>query len=220
MPQSYSFPGKLLQEGNRFYIPIPFNVWETCKRKGILPVQVNIQTCTFACKLIPKGNGIYYIPIKKSNVTKSMMDSEFPVSFELVSSLTRINHSSPYSKEHPIIRKQPIQQITYPKRGYCGQLCIAMLTGVPVEEIIDLMNVGPWQCSFSILLETLDYCGIAYQDKITYTRGKEVNLPECCIINFKEDKYSHFSLYDHGTLYDSRDLDFSKIICYLEIIQS
>lgn len=36
----YLFKAALLKEGNRVYLSIPFNVWETCGQKGLVPVEV------------------------------------------------------------------------------------------------------------------------------------------------------------------------------------
>lgn len=54
------------------------------------------------------------------------------------------------------------------------------------------------------LLETLDYYGILHDDKITYIKGKDFILPECCIVNVKDGKLSHFILYYKGNYYDSK----------------
>lgn len=215
---TYTFEEKIFKSGNRYFIKIPFNVWEECDQKGLIPVKAFIEGCTFECRLIPKGEGIYYIPIKKNIVNQINCDDEISISFQIISGLTRINHDSPYSKENPIRKINNIQSITYPKDGYCGQICIAMLIGLSVDEVIDIMQSKAWQCSFSKLLETLDYFGIIHDDKITYTKRKEFVLPKCCIVNVKEDQISHLVLYYKGRYYDKKDIDFDNIISYLGII--
>lgn len=62
---AYTFEETIFRSGNQYFIKIPFNVWEECNQKGLIPVKVSIEGCTFECRLIPKGEGIYYIPIKK-----------------------------------------------------------------------------------------------------------------------------------------------------------
>ena len=62
----YLFTGRIFKDGNRNYIKIPFNVWETCGKKGIIPIKADIESIGFECKLVPKGNGIYYIPVSKA----------------------------------------------------------------------------------------------------------------------------------------------------------
>lgn len=110
-----------------------------------------------------------------------------------------------------ILSADLFQNITYPKDGYCGQLCVAMLTGLSVDEIVDIMQAKAWQCSISKLLETLDYFGIPHNEKVIYTRGKEFVLPECCIVNVKSEHVSHLVLYYKGKYYDSMCLDTDKI---------
>lgn len=215
---TYKFPERIFKQGNRYFIRIPFNVWEECGQKGSVPVRVSIKDCIFECRLVPKGEGIYYIPITKNIVNQIHCDDEINISFEIINALTRINHDSPYSKENPIRRIRDIQSVTYPKAGYCGQTCIAMLTGLSVDEVIDIMQAKAWQCSFSKLLETLDYFGILHDGKITYTKGKEFMLPECCILNVKDEKINHLALYYKGKYYDTKDIHFDDIIGYLKII--
>lgn len=215
---TYTFAEKQFKQGNRHFIKIPFNVWEECGQKGLIPVKVSIDGCTFECRLVPKGGGIYYIPITKNIVNQIHSDDEISISFQIINGLTRINHDSPYSKEHPIRKIDNIQGVTYPKAGYCGQICIAMLTGLSVDEVIDVMQAKAWQCSFSKLLETLDYFGILHDDKITYTKGKEFILPECCIVNVKDEQINHLVLYYKGHYYDTKGIGFENIIGYLEII--
>ena len=40
----YSFIGKIFRDGNRNYIKIPFNVWETCGQKGMILVKADIES--------------------------------------------------------------------------------------------------------------------------------------------------------------------------------
>lgn len=213
----YTFDEKICKQGNRYYIKIPFNVWHECKQKGLIPVKVSIKDCTFECRLIAKGNGMYYIPVTKNTVKQIHSDDEITISFQIIDGLTRINHDSPYSRENPIRKIDTIENITYPKAGYCGQICIAMLTGLSVDEVVNIMQAKAWQCSFSKLMETLDYFGIIHDDKVIYTKGKECVLPECCIVNVRGEQISHFVLYYKGHYYDTEDIEFKNIIGYLKI---
>lgn len=174
--------------------------------------------CAFECRLVPKGEGNYYIPILKNIVNQIPCDDEINISFEIINGLSRINHDSPYSKENPIRKIDNIQAVTYPKDGYCGQICVAMLTGLSVDEVVDVMQAKAWQCSLSKLLETLDYYGISHSDKIIYTKGKEFVPPKCCIVNVKDGQISHLSLYYKGQYFDTKHIDFHDIIGYIEIV--
>ena len=95
------FKSNLFKEGNRTFIEIPFNVWDICGQKGLIPIKVSVDTVVFECKLIPKGNGIYYIPVSKAIISKISSEQNLYISFEIISGLSRINHDSPYSKEIP-----------------------------------------------------------------------------------------------------------------------
>ena len=154
---TYKFPERIFKQGNRYFIKIPFNVWEECGQRGSVPVRVSIKDCIFECRLVPKGEGIYYIPITKNIVNQINCDDEINISFEIINGLTRINHDSPYSKENPIRRIRDIQSVTYPKAGYCGQICIAMLTGLSVDEVIDI------RVTFQVFL------GVEHQEFFVFT---------------------------------------------------
>ena len=218
----HSFKSNLFKEGNRTFIKIPFNVWDICGQKGLIPIKVSVDTAFFECKLIPKGNGIYYIPVTKAIMSKITSNQNLDISFEVISGLSRINHDSPYSKENPIRKINSITSLIQPRTGLCGQSCIAMLAGVSIEEVILVMNSDAWDISWAKILETLDYYGICYADKMIYTRGKEAILPQCCILSERTETCNHFLLHYKGTYYDSvlgelNLYDKGKMIGYLEI---
>lgn len=213
----YKFRGKLFKEGVRTFISIPFNVWDVCVQKGLIPVKVSIEELAFECKLVPKGNGNYYIPITKT-ISKSLnLEEEFDVSFEVINALTRINNNSPYSLENPI-RKIDNIEIIQLEDGLCGQACVAMLAGIELDEVIATMKSKKWQASLSKVIETLDYYGIAHSNKMVYKIEKDQKLPKCCIINTK----GHLMLFYDGKYYDPskgilEEYDQNLITGYLEI---
>lgn len=214
----YKFRGKLLKEGLRTFISIPFNIWEVFGQKGLIPVKVSIDDLTFECKLVPKGNGNYYIPIKKALLKNLNLEEEFNVYFEVITALTRINNNSPYSLENPI-RKIDNIEIVRPQDGLCGQACVAMLAGVELEEVITIMKAKKWQASFSKVIETLDYYGIAHSDKMVYKLKKDQKLPKCCIINTR----GHLMIFYDGKYYDPskgilKEYDQNQITGFLEIL--
>ena len=126
----YSFKAGYYKNGNMIFIKIPFNVWDTCGKKGLFPVEVCIEGVTFECKLIPKGNGEYVIPVNKDVFSKLTSSSEFDIEFSLLKQLTRINNKSPYSKNNPIRYIDSISYLKQPENGCCGQTCLAMLAGI------------------------------------------------------------------------------------------
>ncbi len=218
----YQFKGTILKESTRVFIAIPFNVWEVCNQKGMIPVKVTVNNRVFECKLLPKGDGNYYIPITKPILKEIENHIELDVSFEIIVGLTRINNNSPYSIENPIRRIDKLESIIQPQSGMCGQVCIAMLAGVSLEEVVNVMRSKRWQASLSKVIETLDYYGIAHSSKMVYMRNEVKELPKCCIVNTRSEKCSHLLLFYNGKYYDPslgilEDYDISKIIGYLEI---
>lgn len=217
----YSFNSGYYKEGNRIFIKIPFNVWDTCGKKGLIPVEVVIEGTAFECKLIPKGNGEYVIPVNKDVFNKFSSSSEFDVRFTLLEQLTRINNNSPYNKDNPIRHIDNISYLKQPQNGSCGQTCLAMLAGIAVDEVIKIMKSTKWQASLSKVLEALEYFGFSY-NKPVYTHGQKLEFPKCCIINIRGDKKSHLLVYFDGVFYDPtfgimHNYQYENIISYIEI---
>jgi hypothetical protein len=219
----YKFVGELINDGTRNFILIPFNVWEKCNIKGNVKTKVKVDEIEFECKLTPKGNGNYYVPITKSTLKKINDCEKHKVSFKIIDTLTRINSNSPYNIENPIRKIDNIESIIQPKGSSCGEACVAMLTGIGIEKVKEVMHCQGRKVSLSMMLEALDYFGIRYKEKMVYTRGKRVELPICCIINEKAENGSHFLLQYKNKYYDSvlgvsEEYDMNKIIGFLEII--
>ena len=209
----YQFSGALHKEGNRTFIAIPFNVWEETGLKGNIPCLVRIHDQFMECKLIPKGNGTYWIPIAKRLLATLGTQAEYEIVLEPIESLTRINHNSPYAKDNPIRKITGIEPISAP-RGYCGHSCVAMLAGVPLADVIDLMSKE--KASWSKILEALDYYGISYADKMVYPKGRTAALPKCCIV-YNDGR---FLLWFNGAFYGAEIVDAAKTVSYREIIVS
>ena len=206
----YKFSAAIYTEGGRSFIKIPFNVWEETGMKGNIPCRVSILDFSFECKLIPKGNGKYLIPITKKILSALEPYEEYEIGMEPIETLSRINHDSPYSKEHPIRKIDCIETITI-QAGFCGHCCVAMLAGVPLSDVIVLMGKG--HTSWSKILEALDYYGISYASKAVYTKGDSYQLPLCCIVNNDDS----FILWYKGSFYGVADVDPKKTISCIEI---
>ncbi|MGM9664462.1 MAG: DUF1905 domain-containing protein, partial [Eubacteriales bacterium] len=88
----YGFRAVIDTEGNRAFIKIPFNVWEETGIKGNIPCKVSICGLCFECKLIPKGNGKYLIPITKKILSALEAEEEYEIEMEPIETLSRINH--------------------------------------------------------------------------------------------------------------------------------
>lgn len=218
---NYSFKSGYYNEGNRIFIKIPFNVWDTCGKKGNIPVKAYIEDITFECKLIPKGNGEYLLPVNKEIFYKLRPSGEFDIKFTILEQLTRINNNSPYNKDNPIRHIESINYLKQPTDGYCGQTCLAMLAGISVDEAIKIMSSTKWQASISKVLEALDYFGFTYK-KPVYIHGKKVTFPKCCIINTRSCEKNHLLIYYNGVFYDptsgvTDDYKYENIISFIEI---
>lgn len=219
---SYTFNSGYYKEGNRMFMKIPFNVWDTCGKKGLIPVKVFIEEISFECKLIPKGNGGYVIPVKNDIFNKLNVSSEYFVKFIILDQLTRINKNSPYTKDNPIRYIDSINYLKQGKSGYCMQACIAMLANISIDEAAKIMKSNKFQGSISKVFETLDYFGFSYNNPV-YTHGKKIQFPKCCIINVRGDKINHLLVYFDGAFFDptediANNYEYEKIISYIEII--
>lgn len=215
------FIANCFKEGNRTFIAVPFNVWETCEIKGMVPVEVVIEGLSFECKLVPKGHGNYFIPVGKDVMSQLSVSDEYAVQLKILDKLTRINHNSPYTKENPIRLIDHIKYVKQPMNADCGQTCVAMLSGLPVDDVLKIMKSTKWQGSLSKVLETLDYLGLTYHQAV-YTRGREFSLPKCCILNVRGNEKSHLLVYFDGVFYDPtygimHSYNKQDIISYIEI---
>lgn len=104
------------------------------------------------------------------------------------------------SYKTPIRKIDSINYVYDSSKSYCGQACIAMLTGVPFEEIIDKMEHNA-KITKAVLKKTLDHYGIKYAPKST-SYDSQVPLPELCIIRMKIPTGGHWGIYYKGTYYD------------------
>lgn len=207
----YKFRAGIITERGRAFIEIPFNVWEETGLKGNIPCKVTILDLSFECKLIPKGNGIYFIPVTKKTLSALERKEEYEVGMQPIDGLSRINHDSPYSKERPIRKIDGIREIPV-QAGFCGHACVAMLAGVPLAEVVARMGKG--RASLSKILECLDYYGISYSPKAVYPKGGFSRLPPCCIVNHDNG----FVLWYKGAFCGVTAVDLSKIKSYIEIL--
>lgn len=47
----YAFAERIYRQGNRYFIRIPFNVYEKCNKKGVIPVRVMLEEAMFECRM-------------------------------------------------------------------------------------------------------------------------------------------------------------------------
>lgn len=216
----YSFFGKLDNEEGTYSVNIPFNVWEICEKEGNVPAKVRLNEAIFVCNLVPLGRGYYKIPVTRELAATMNEDTEYKVSFRITKSEVE---NSPYSSANPIRKIDSIECIKQPADGLCGQSCIAMLTGLTIDEVSDIMHCSEWQATMGKMINALNYFGFEHSEEIVYTLGKkDITLPKCCIMMEKMGRYNHYLIGYDGKFYDSglgvlAEYDFSKLTGYLEI---
>jgi hypothetical protein len=107
---------------------------------------------------------------------------------------------SPYSYAAPIRKIDNIKYIRQPTGYLCGQAVIAMLAGVKVDEVVDILQ-NDKGISDAELKTALKWYGLklAVNKRTKYEGGE---LPECAILGVKLPGYGHWSLYYMCKFYD------------------
>ena len=217
----YTFDGSLEKAESGYFVDIPFNVWEICEREGNVPAKVKLNGATFVCNLAPQGRGYYKIPVPKDFALSLKEESACHITFRITKSEVE---DSPYSTANPIRKIDSIDVVRQPQDGLCGQSCIAMLSGLSIEEVSNIMHCAEWQATMGKMINALNYFGFEHSEEIIYTLGNpDVKLPKCCIMMEKMGRYNHYLIGFDGKYYDSgygvlTDYDFSKLVGYLEVI--
>ncbi|MCR4961222.1 MAG: DUF1905 domain-containing protein [Lachnospiraceae bacterium] len=217
----YTFKGKLEKNEQGFYLNIPFNVWEICEKEGNVPAKVRLENATFVCNLAPLGKGYYHIPVPYDLAVTLETGVDFNISFRITKSDA---WDSPYSTANPIRKIDSIDCIKQPRDGLCGQSCIAMLAGLTIDEVSNIMHCSEWQATMGKMINALNYFGFEHSEEIIYTLGRtDVTLPKCAILMEKMGRYNHYLIYFDGKYYDSglgilNDYDFTQLVGYLEVL--
>ncbi len=108
---------------------------------------------------------------------------------------------SPYSYDNPIRKIDSITYIEQPTEYLCGQSVVAMLAGVSVDAVIDVMQTEQGTSTPEIR-DALKWYGLktATKARLKYNPGQA--LPDCCILSVMLPGYGHWSLYYNGKYYD------------------
>ena len=88
--------------------------------------------------------------------------------------------------------------VIQPTSETCGQACIAMITGNPIEKVIeDMKTSGP--TSIGQLIEILDHYGVRHSERNTRISKKNPVPYEYSILTVHTNAgYTHWALlYDH-----------------------
>lgn len=218
----YLFESKVEEREQGYTIRVPFNVWEVCKKRDTIQGDIVLNNKIIPCELQPIDQGKYEIVIQDETAVYVEEGSVQKVLLHINGSLIRMDENSPYSFANPVRKIDSMDVILQQDDGLCGQSCVAMLAGVNVQEVIEVMGCGEWQASMGHVISALNYYGIDHTDIIVYNEGREVTLPKCCIMMEKMGRFCHYLIHYDGKFYDSnlgvlKDYNMSKLQGYLEI---
>lgn len=218
----YYFSSKVEVKGNGGFIHIPFNIWEVCKQREVIKADIVLDNEIIECELLPIEKGNYTIHVKHEDLEGVDTSVVHKILLHVNGSLIKVNHRSPYSVDHPIRKMDSLELIRQPNDGLCGQAVVAMLAGVTIQDVIEVMDCREWQGTMGRVISALNYYGIAHSDIIYYTEGAETVLPKCCIMMEKMGRFCHYLIHFDGKFYDPtlgllETYDMSKLLGYLEI---
>ncbi len=220
----YYFESRIEVKENGGFIHIPFNVWEVCKQREVIKASIVLDNRIIDCELLPIDKGNYMIHLQKEDLEGINTEPVHEILLHVNSSLIKVQQDSPYSIEHPIRDlNEGLELIKQQNDGLCGQAVVAMLAGVTIPEVIEVMECREWQLTMGRVISAINYYGIDHNDIIYYTQGAtDVVLPECCIMMEKMGRFCHYLLHYKGKFYDPtlgllEDYDLTKLLGYLEI---
>ena len=98
----------------------------------------------------------------------------------------------------PLVEK--VKHIYEPNPLACGQAVLAMLSGLDVNEIFDLIKTER-ETTLKDMKSTLRVLGISFNEqRVEITNKKE--LPRVAVLSLETPKCWHWSLYFDGVFYD------------------
>ncbi len=96
--------------------------------------------------------------------------------------------------------KRVIEYISEPTDLQCGQAVLAMLTGIPVDEVARELN-NLRETDLKEMKGFLRSHGFQVFDERMQAENKN-DLPELCLLSLETPRCWHWSLYYDGTFYD------------------
>ena len=115
--------------------------------------------------------------------------------------------------------------VMQPTNTTCGQACIAMITGRPIEEVIQTMKTdGP--TSIGQLIEALDFYKINHAERNTRISKKNPAPHQYSILTVHSNAgYTHWTLLYDGKYYDPEfgliegEYTYGKVTSFLSIYE-
>ena len=94
-----------------------------------------------------------------------------------------------------------MELVMQPTPQTCGQACIAMITGQPIEQVIkDMKTYGP--TSIGQLIEALDFYGVRHAEKnLRISKQRPAPSDFSVLTVHMNAGYSHWAIYYHGSYY-------------------
>ena len=188
------------QPDQRVMIDVPFNVWEEFNMRGPIPVKARINGYLFECSLVPKGKGFYAIRYTKmmQKIVKACNGDTLQILIEPVLREPTVRKEIDPASARKIDR---IELVMEPVSTACGQACIAMLAGAPIEEVFQVMKTkGP--TSSAMLMDAMYHYKIRHAEKFYRLSKKHLTIPETCLLNIRMPGYGHWAVYHKGIFYD------------------
>lgn len=212
----------------RSLIDLPFNVWEVFGVKGSVAVKAVINEVEFNLNLVPRGNGNYsfFLTNAMKKNLKIQKGTLLSISIRILDNKVK-DGAEVFSDEKPTKCYKKIHSISYvsqPNHLMCGQACIAMLTGIDIEDVAKVMGTRG-STSIGQIIAALDYYNIKHGEKNIRLSKKNPHYSEISILTVHMPKYTHWVLYYKGKFYDPEFgvLDQchpeGKITSFLEIIE-
>ena len=93
-----------------------------------------------------------------------------------------------------------IKYVHEPTDLQCGQAVLAMLTGVPVEEVARLLS-NDRETTLREMKDFLRSQGLSVSDRRVQVRDRS-ELPPLCMLSLETPRCWHWSLYCEGVFYD------------------
>lgn len=95
---------------------------------------------------------------------------------------------------------ESVNHIYEPNPLACGQAVLAMLSGVNVNEIFDLVQTEK-ETTLKDMKNALKVLGISFKETRIEVK-EEVELPRVALLSLETPKCWHWSLYFEGRFYD------------------
>ena len=169
-------------------------VLANCKNENTAACQA-LKRCGFEKYRDDKTTAQFRLPLEAyvshASVAADVYDYEAPPE----------QHQSPYSFGNPVRKIDSIAYIRQATEYLCGQAVIAMLAGVPVEKVIDVMQ-NDKGTDVPEMRDTLAWYGLKTATKERQKYRKRGKLPNCCVLSVQLPEYGHWSLYYKGKYYD------------------